>query len=234
MTADDVTPDDVPAGDFGPWLLQIGLAGQDRRGADVPCGDCTACCTSSQFVHVGPDERDTLARIPKRLLFPAPGRPKGHVLLGYDENGHCPMFVDGRCSIYEDRPRTCRTYDCRVFPATGLEPDSAEGMGISERSRRWRFGFPTRRDREMQAAVQAAAAFLRDNADRLPGGIVPRNPTQVAFLAIRIHEVFLDPEGEPDGAPSEIPLLDVVEAAVLRVGAEERGDPTGRGRRGNP
>ncbi|HET7720760.1 MAG TPA: YkgJ family cysteine cluster protein, partial [Acidimicrobiales bacterium] len=101
----------LPAGRFSTWLVRIGV--------DVPCGTCTACCTSSQFVHIGPDERDTLSRIPKALLFPAPGQPKGHVVMGYDERGHCPMFVDGACSIYEHRPRTCRTYDCRVFPAAG-------------------------------------------------------------------------------------------------------------------
>jgi hypothetical protein len=25
------------------------------------------------------------------------------------------MLVDDRCSIYEDRPRACRTYDCRIL-----------------------------------------------------------------------------------------------------------------------
>ena len=34
---------------------------------------CTACCTSSQFVHIEPDETDTLAHIPAALRFPAPG-----------------------------------------------------------------------------------------------------------------------------------------------------------------
>ena len=38
--------------------------------SDVPCNGCTACCRSSQFVHVGPDEADTLAHIPAELLFP--------------------------------------------------------------------------------------------------------------------------------------------------------------------
>ena len=95
-------------------------------GSDVPCGTCTACCTSSQFVHIEPDERDALAHIPAELLFPAPGRPRGHVLLGYDERGHCPMLVDGACSIYAHRPRTCRTYDCRVFAAAGVDPGDGQ------------------------------------------------------------------------------------------------------------
>jgi Fe-S-cluster containining protein len=112
------------------------LASLDSGEADVPCGSCTACCTSSQFIHVEPDERATLARIPAALLFPAPGKPKGHVLLGYDEHGRCPMFVDGGCSIYDHRPRTCRAYDCRVFAATGIVPDQP---AVADRVRTWRF-----------------------------------------------------------------------------------------------
>ena len=149
----------------------------------VPCGDCTACCTSAQFVHIGPEEEEALARIPRALLFPAPGLPKGTMVMGYDEQGRCPMLVDGACSIYDHRPRTCRTYDCRVFTAAGLDPD---GAAITERVRRWRFDAG---DERLQSAVRAAAAFLRDNARRLG---VSTNPTQVAYLAARIHDLFVD------------------------------------------
>ena len=97
----------------------------------MPCNGCTACCTSSQFVHIGPDETDTLAHIPAELLFPAPLRPRGHVLMGYDERGHCPMLIDNRCSIYEHRPQTCRTYDCRVFPAAGVELEDEDKVLIA-------------------------------------------------------------------------------------------------------
>src|SRR5207253_1500026 len=117
--------DDGPlaAGDFVSWVtgMQGAIAGD--HDSDVPCDGCTACCTSSQFVHIEPDETETIARIPPELLFPAPRAPRGHVLLGYDERGHCPMLIDGGCSIYEHRPRTCRTYDCRVFAATGVDVD---------------------------------------------------------------------------------------------------------------
>jgi hypothetical protein len=84
---------DLDAGDFSSWLVEIQAALRAERAAEVPCGGCTACCTSSQFVHVGPDETDTLAHIPAELLFPAPRMPEGHVLLGYDERGHCPMLI---------------------------------------------------------------------------------------------------------------------------------------------
>jgi Fe-S-cluster containining protein len=149
---------------------------RDGATSDVPCGGCTACCRSSQFVHIAPDETDTLAHISPDLLFPAPRMPGGHLLLGYDERGHCPMLVDDRCSIYEHRPRTCRTYDCRVFTAAGVDPDQP---AIAERTRRWRFDYPTDVDREEQAAVLAAAAQLRDNADS-----AARNRTELVLEAV--------------------------------------------------
>ena len=99
---------------------------------------------------VEPDERDALAHIPSELLFPAPGLPKGHRVMGYDERGHCPMLVDGDCSIYEHRPRTCRSYDCRVFTVTGVTPDQPE---IAERAAEWLFEVD---DRERWERVRAA------------------------------------------------------------------------------
>src|SRR3954471_9741429 len=134
----DVAEEPLPAGDFSSWLADLRSALRGERDADVPCGDCTACCTSSQFVHIGPEETDTLAHIPAELLFPAPRMPRGHVLMGYDERGHCPMLIDGRCSIYDHRPRTCRTYDCRVFPAAGVEVDAGQDA-IGRRVGQWRF-----------------------------------------------------------------------------------------------
>jgi Fe-S-cluster containining protein len=148
---------DLPAGDFSSWLDGMQRALRGERDADVPCDGCTACCTSSQFVHIGPDETDTLAHIPPELLFPAPRMSRGHVVLGYDERGHCPMLVDNRCSIYEHRPRTCRTYDCRIFAATGVEVDEHK-PDIAGRVRRWRFSFPTDADRACRDAVRAAVS----------------------------------------------------------------------------
>ena len=198
--------DNLPAGRFSTWLGQIGV--------DVPCGTCTACCTSWQFVHIAPGERETLSRIPKALLFPAPGLPKGNVVMGYDDRGHCPMFVDGACSIYEHRPRTCRTYDCRVFPAAGLEPDHDGRAKIAEQVRRWRFDVPEPEDATLQAAVRAAAAYLRANADLLPG-LVPSNSTQLAFRAVGIREAFLERLATGEFRVVT-PALDTVRAALTR------------------
>ena len=201
---------DLVAGDFSAWLVEVRGAIRGERSAEVPCGSCTACCTSSQFIHIGPDETDTLAHIPKSLLFPAPRLPRGHVLMGYDRRGHCPMLVDDRCTIYEHRPLTCRTYDCRVFAAAGQEPD--DKPLIADRARRWRFAHPYQGDEVEHAAVRAAANFLVEHRLEFPEAAEPR--TQLAVLAIEIHDVFLVGDAsdatvvvhEPDAAAVRVAL----------------------------
>jgi hypothetical protein len=125
-----------------------------------------------------------LAHIPASLLFPAPRMARGHVVLGYDERGHCPMLADNGCSIYAHRPRACRTYDCRVFTAADVDLDDPGKRDINERARRWRFRHPTTRDRELHAAVQAVAAELREHPERLPDTVMPTNATQLAVYAV--------------------------------------------------
>jgi uncharacterized protein len=206
---------DLAAGDFSSWLSEMQGALRGEGASDVPCGTCTACCTSSQFIHIGPDETDTLTRIPPALLFPAPRLPRGHVLLGYDERGHCPMLIDGGCSIYEHRPRTCRTYDCRVLPAAGRTVDDDDKVDIDRRARRWRFSFPTEADRNRHAAVQAAATFLAARAGELPAGTLPTGSTQLAVLAIEISGAFLRDVASDD--PTVIdPDPELVRTEILR------------------
>jgi uncharacterized protein len=205
---------DVDAGDFSSWIVEMQAAIRGEGGADVPCGSCTACCTSSQFVQIAPDETDTLAHIPEELLFPAPRMPRGHVLLGYDERGHCPMLVDGRCSIYEHRPRTCRTYDCRVFPAAGLDLDDEDKAAIARRVRRWRFRYPTPADRTEHEAVRAAAAYIRDHPGELLDAVAPASTTQLAVLAVEIHGAFLRPDGGTGGATAVEPAPGEVRVVI--------------------
>ncbi|MCU1399344.1 MAG: hypothetical protein JWN62_2453 [Acidimicrobiales bacterium] len=193
-----VDVDTLPAGSFSEWLGQMQAAIRGEAESDVPCGECTACCTASQFIHIGPDELDAKAHIPAALLFPAPRMPKGHVLMGYDEHGRCPMLIEGRCSIYAHRPRTCRTYDCRVFAAAGLEPDEADKALIAERVRRWRFSHPSPQDEAAHDAVRAVAVELIARPDALPLGIRPDNTTQIAVLAVE-RTTAVPPPTPPSG-----------------------------------
>ena len=194
MTQHDSMIDSRSAGAFGPWLHQMLDALRGTVDADVPCERCVACCSSSQFVHVAPDEVDALAHIPNELLFPAPRMPRGHVLMGYDERGRCPMLTDAGCSIYEHRPRTCRTYDCRVFPAAGVDVGDDKPL-VAEQARRWRFEHPSADDAALHAAVRAAAAFVGEHRSELPDELRPSNSTQLAVVAVEAHRTFLDRTG---------------------------------------
>ena len=208
----------LPAGDFSSWIGKVGAAIRDGDESDVPCNGCTACCRSSQFVHIGPDETGTLARIPAELLFPAPGRPRGHVVLGYDERGHCPMLVDDKCSIYEHRPNACRTYDCRIFAATGLDPGAGK-VDLTRRVRQWRFAFADERARTERDAVEAAASFLREHAEVLRAAGIPADETQIAVVAIDVHEAFLARDEDTGRMTVVEPDRSFLRAAVMRLGA---------------
>ena len=181
----------------------------------MPCGSCTACCTSSQFIHIGPDETDTLGHIPGELLFPAPGLPPGHVLLGHDERGHCPMLVDERCTIYAHRPATCRTYDCRVLPAAGVEADDDQpahrppGAAVALRPP----------DRHRPGRARRGAGRGRRSCATTPSVRELGSPraTQLAVLAVEIHDLFLAPRsGHRRGRRPVDPEADEVRVEVRR------------------
>jgi Fe-S-cluster containining protein len=87
------------------------------------------------------------------------------------------MLSDQGCTIYEHRPRTCRTYDCRVFPAAGVFPDEPEKSLVAERARQWQFSYPHPLDRALHDEILAAAAAVRRD-ESLPA-------TAVAVRAVR-------------------------------------------------
>jgi uncharacterized protein len=203
--------DELVAGEFAAWLAAMRRALRHVADSDVPCGDCCACCSTSHFVHIGPDERETLVRVPRQLVFPAPGMPAGHVLLPYDEHGRCPLLDGrGRCSIYAHRPLTCRTYDCRVFAAAGIDADRE---AITRRARRWLFSCPAPGDAAQLAAVRAAARWIPAHAAAFPGGAVPDDPADLAVLAVRVADVFLPGGPASDGADDASIAAAVVRAA---------------------
>ena len=203
---------ELAAGAFSAWADTARDAQFAAADAAVPCDGCTACCRSSFFVHIAPDETAALRRIPPALLVRAPGLPDGYKVLGYDERGHCPMLVDDRCSIYEDRPQTCRKFDCRVLSAAGLEPDGPGQDELADRVRSWQFGLDTVRDRGARDAVRAAVAFLDEHPECFEPGRNPVNAVQRSVTALAIAELFLGPDGqvvEPDA--------DRVSAALARI-----------------
>jgi Fe-S-cluster containining protein len=202
----------VPAGAFAEWADRTRRAQEGDGDAEVPCDGCTACCRSSFFVHIGPDETAALRRIPRELLFRAPGLPAGYMVLGYDERGHCPMLVDDRCSIYDDRPQTCRKFDCRVLSAAGLAPDGAGQDALAERVSQWQFDVDTPRDRVTRDAVRGAAAFIEEHPECFEPGRNPVNAVQRSVIALAIYDEFVGADGQVVEAD-----VDAVRAVLARM-----------------
>jgi hypothetical protein len=112
-------------------------------------------------------------------------------MMGYLPDGLCPMLKVGQCSIYSERPQTCRDYDCRIFAAAGIKAGAGKEV-INRRIREWLFTYPTQLDRRMHDAVLAAAAFIQKKNSSFQGWRAPTAPTGIAVLAVKAYTVFLD------------------------------------------
>lgn len=216
---------DLPAGEFAEWLsgMQRALSGQAE--SDVPCGECNACCRSSYFIELKPADDAARERIPAALLFDAPGAPAGYQVLGHDEAGRCPMLeAVGACGIYADRPRTCRTFDCRVFAATGIAEAGAEKAAVTERAARWRFSYGDEESRALHQRLKSAVRILVEMQQGQGAELLPRTATQLAFLAVtlsgRLDELAPRLLADDDGNRTEVrsALLEAARTALLPPG----------------
>lgn len=195
------------------WVTGMLTVLAGNADAEVPCGSCTACCTSHQFIHIEPDEAVALAAIPSAVLFPAPGRTGAGLLMGYDEQGRCPMFVDDQCSIYAARPRACRAYDCRIFTATGVAADPDKPR-IALQVSRWELGSGRPEDVVARQAIDAARAHLVRTQDAIEPALRPVTAAQAAVVALLLSRAYLTEA--PDGRLTLAPLDDAQAAAALR------------------
>jgi uncharacterized protein len=208
----------LPAGEFARWLNDYLRAQTDGEPAnDVPCGDCNACCRASYFVPIHSDERETLARIPPAQLTRSAREGVPEWALVQACAGGCPMLVDSKCSIYAQRPQTCRRFDCRVFAAAGVGLGSGPRARVNARVWQWRFDYPTEFDAECQNAVLAAAAFLRRRGDLIQPDLAPTDASELAKAAVFVHEIFL--------GSSQVSARDDVEiAAAINQELRRRSD----------
>ena len=182
------------AGALGEWLADMRAVLRGERDANVPCGDCVGCCVSSYAIPLRPTDRVALEKVPSEFLHLPAGA--GTARMGYRQDGCCPMLHDGRCSIYADRPRTCRDYDCRIYAATGLLPDGNR-PAIAKRVLEWQFDYRDAEDQRTAAALQRAALFLRGQRESLPREWQPATAAIIAVLAVKTCDLFSDADKSP-------------------------------------
>lgn len=109
-----VRPDATPTGSVTTWLRKFEQRSKSGASADVPCGTCNACCTCGYEVEVFADDDSSLETVPSSK--------DGARILARNADGSCSHLIDGKCSVYDRRPRACREFDCRIFVLTGLVP----------------------------------------------------------------------------------------------------------------
>jgi hypothetical protein len=69
---------------------------------------------------------------------------------------------------------------------------------INERIATWRFDYEDDQARREHEAVSAAAWYLRQHPVRFPNGHVPSRASDIAVLAVKSYQVFMEPV--PDDA----------------------------------
>lgn len=74
------------------------------RSRGLICGTCSECCRGPRELELLPQDQGKYQEYEKG----------GKTYLARKENQDC-VYLDGNCSIYEDRPVTCRKFDCRDY-----------------------------------------------------------------------------------------------------------------------
>jgi Fe-S-cluster containining protein len=82
--------------------------------SDVPCGTCHFCC-EKLTPFLTPEEISS-GLYPISLVNQDEKVIENQVFVSMAKNiktGGCIMLVDGKCSIYNYRPKACKQFDCR-------------------------------------------------------------------------------------------------------------------------
>jgi hypothetical protein len=217
----------IPAGEFGAWLATARASLSGASGSEVPCGDCVGCCVSSYHIALRTQDRVVLRRVPAQFLHQQADADSDTVAwMGFRADGRCPMLGEDGCSVYADRPQTCRDYDCRVFAAAGMLAGDARRAVINERVQAWEFSYAGEAARNAHRAVSAAAAFIRDHAALLPPGWAPTGPTGIAVLALKVYTVFL-PGDLPAAGDAALAAAVLSSTREFDAGLPDAGHATG-------
>ena len=139
------------------WLRK--LKKQHSRGgdttADVPCGDCNACCHETS-VFLEPDEVDKY-----RCVQESDSDGQSQPRLERNEDESC-VYLDeqGACSIYERRPKLCRNFDCRPLAFCGIQLKEKEKL--SEGLEHWDMTPRSTEDREVLLALDLSRRLFKE------------------------------------------------------------------------
>jgi len=82
----------------------------EHPASNVPCGTCFDCC--SKLSPYLTEEEFKLGKYVYTFLN-VPGSELPAIAVPRSASGGCMYLVNDKCSIYNDRPKACRQFDCR-------------------------------------------------------------------------------------------------------------------------
>jgi len=91
--------------------MKYDLSGKIVKNADVPCGNCHACC-ERDLIFLHPECGDIIDDYEHE---PAPKPFEGRFILRHSLNGDCYYLGLNGCVIHGKAPAICREFDCREF-----------------------------------------------------------------------------------------------------------------------
>lgn len=125
-------------------IRHIALYTKSLERERLHCGDCTACCQAFNRIALTNEELE----INKYLT---------------DGEGHLKRTADGciymrnyGCSIYDERPKACKDFDCRNLMAWGITNDDLQNAGQPQPKEF--FKIETKEDTYHEAIIQNLAA----------------------------------------------------------------------------
>lgn len=147
----------------GSWYRRLVKgASPPYAGASVPCGDCVSCCTHVK-IDLYPPHDDP-------ALFETHTDANGRVTLAQQDDGSCWYLRDTKCTIYDRRPATCRSFDCRALLATDVQHPVHIWTAARER---FELQVKAPGDRELLWSFQTKARLLEaHHPERSPAVIV--------------------------------------------------------------
>lgn len=90
------------------FTIEVVSIENDEEESDVPCGDCIQCCVGLS-PYLTPEEMMSGKYI---YSLTNTGTDIPVISIPRTERG-CVYLLDNKCTIYNDRPKACRQFDCR-------------------------------------------------------------------------------------------------------------------------
>lgn len=171
--------------DFLPWLssvLQVIYRlenGDTKAAVKVPCGTCTLCCQNNRTVLTEEEAQNPIYKAEWHGLDAS--KEGVNWFIPKDKDGRCIHLGEG-CNIFEDRPATCRTFDCRKRIVAGMRDPHTLEMAKQWDMSRW-----FSKENELFISAIQSAALNYQRADQEAG------ISKITAYAITHFQQYLGP-----------------------------------------